>query len=266
MPSKTLLTLIILLTPALVSAAFVPLVGIPGIDANASFNDYINALYALSISIAALIAVIKIIIAGVKWMLSDVVSSKQEAKSDIQGALIGLLIILAAVLILEVINPQLKSSSLFLSPVGTVKRAAAPDSGAAPKLKDWELHKDNCPKINTNTQACQDLKAHCARDHGKVVDETNRIMCIIETPTGGGLSPMNSGVGEETRGGGGGTIVGTRTTPPSAGASIEDIKLWITAFEKLNNIPPSKSTPGPWMEYLLGLQERKPLHYHLPKW
>ena len=125
MPSKTLLTLTLLLTPALVSAAFVPLVGIPGINAEASFNDYINALYALSISIAALIAVIKIIIAGVKWMLSDVVSSKQEAKSDIQGALLGLLIIIAAVLILEVINPQLKSSSLFLGTVGTVQRAPA---------------------------------------------------------------------------------------------------------------------------------------------
>ena len=122
MPSKPLFIFTLLLLPTLVSAAFVPLVGIPGIDANANFNSYINALYALSISIAALIAVIKIIIAGVKWMLTDIVSSKQEAKNDIQGALVGLLIIVAAVLILEVINPQLKSSSLFLGKVDTTTK------------------------------------------------------------------------------------------------------------------------------------------------
>ena len=55
---------------------FTPLVGIPGIDPAAGFNQYINALYALSISIAGLLAVIKIIIAGVKYMLSDVVTNK----------------------------------------------------------------------------------------------------------------------------------------------------------------------------------------------
>lgn len=90
------------------SGPFVPLVGIPGIEnPDVNFNKYINTLYAISISLAALLAVIKIIVAGVKWMLTDVVTSKQEAKKDIQGALIGLLIVISAVLILTVINPNL---------------------------------------------------------------------------------------------------------------------------------------------------------------
>jgi hypothetical protein len=123
-------TFIIVLIPVLVSAdtipQYSPLVNIPiGVDssgntkqlaATTSFNDYINALYALSISLAALLAVIKIVIAGIKWMMTDVVTSKGEAKEDIKGALVGLLIVLGAVLILTVINPDLVEVELNLQP------------------------------------------------------------------------------------------------------------------------------------------------------
>jgi hypothetical protein len=72
-----------------------------------TFEQYINFLYGMSIAVAALLAVIKIIIAGAKYMLSDVINTKGEALSDIQGAILGLLLILSAVIILELINPQL---------------------------------------------------------------------------------------------------------------------------------------------------------------
>lgn len=113
--------LLLLFLPVVTLAQFRTLVGIPGLaDPSTDFNTYINILYALSISVAALLAVIKIIIAGVKYMLSDLVSSKEEAKSDIQGALIGLLIVVSAVLILNVINPQLTETRLFIAPVTQV--------------------------------------------------------------------------------------------------------------------------------------------------
>lgn len=117
-----LFTLIVTLcVPALVYGAdYAPLVGIPGVDPNADFSGYINSLYILSISVAALLAVIKIIIAGVKWMLTDVVTSKGEAKKDIYGAVIGLLIVLAAVLILTVINPNLTNVKIIFDPVSPI--------------------------------------------------------------------------------------------------------------------------------------------------
>jgi hypothetical protein len=119
---------------AAAQAQFTPLVGIPGLNPNASFNEYINALYALAISVAALIAVIKIIIAGVKYMLSDVVTSKGAAKEDIQSALFGLLIIAAAYLILNQINPNLTTSNLLLQKVDPVPSsvAAGNNNGSAP--------------------------------------------------------------------------------------------------------------------------------------
>jgi hypothetical protein len=83
-------------------------VKIPGLDPNSqSTGDYVNALYILAITAAALMAFVKIIFGGVKWMLSDVVTDKSSAKKDIQGALLGLLIVLAAVLVLNTINQDL---------------------------------------------------------------------------------------------------------------------------------------------------------------
>ncbi len=94
------------------AVAFVPLVGVPGVDNATSFGSYVNALYALAISLAALIAVIKIIIAGAKYMLSDIVSSKSAAKDDIRNSLIGLLIIIGAVVILNTINSDLTNTNI----------------------------------------------------------------------------------------------------------------------------------------------------------
>ncbi|MFT5831934.1 MAG: hypothetical protein ACI9SY_000312 [Candidatus Paceibacteria bacterium] len=84
------------------------LVGIPGVDqGGGDFDAYIQAVYVMFISIAALLAVVKIIIAGLKYMFTDIVTQKGDAKKDIQGAVFGLLIVMSAVLILTVINPEL---------------------------------------------------------------------------------------------------------------------------------------------------------------
>lgn len=104
---------------------FVGLVGIPGIEPNGDtdLNAYINALYRLSISIAALLAVIKIVAAGAKYMLTDIVPAKEEAKKDIQGALIGLLIVIGAIIILNTVNSDLTQLNL------AIPEAAINDSG-----------------------------------------------------------------------------------------------------------------------------------------
>lgn len=113
------LALFILLAPTLIFAQVAQtLVELPGdIKPGADgFTSYINYLYALSISVAALLAVIKIIIAGAKYMLTDIAPNKGAAISEIKGALLGLLLILAAVLILTVINPKLLKSTLKFDP------------------------------------------------------------------------------------------------------------------------------------------------------
>lgn len=118
-------TFVVWLLPVLVGAAepippFQPLVGIPGVDADSvvkdgGFGEYINALYRLSISIAALLAVVKIVAAGAKYMLSDIVTHKEDAKKDIEGALIGLLVIIGAVIILNTVNTDITKNSFVIA-------------------------------------------------------------------------------------------------------------------------------------------------------
>ena len=106
----TILALALLLLPALAfgqtDLQYSPLLQ-TGLGNEGNFSEFINNLYFLSIGLAALLAVIKITIAGVKWMLSDVVTDKSQAKKDIQGSLVGLLVIISAVLVLNIINPKL---------------------------------------------------------------------------------------------------------------------------------------------------------------
>lgn len=129
---KYLAIIAIILLPAfaLAQGVYKPLVGIPGVNPDTDFDSYINALYAISISVAALLAVIKIIIAGVKWMMTDIVTSKSEAKKDIQGALLGLLIVLGAVLIITVINPDILKVDLSMEKATTPTAASGSAGGA----------------------------------------------------------------------------------------------------------------------------------------
>ena len=95
------------------TSAYKPLIQLPISTGGATgWQGYIDLLYATAISLAALLAVIKIVIAGAKYMFSDVITNKSEAKKDIQGALLGLLLILGAVILLNLINPQLTNTTI----------------------------------------------------------------------------------------------------------------------------------------------------------
>jgi len=117
-----ILPFIVLIAPMVVFGqeprGYQPLVGIPGVGTDGqydgNFDQYLQAIYATSISLAALLAVIKIVIAGVKWMTTDIVEGKSSAKKDIEGAILGLVVILSAVLILYIINPNIGAVSLNL--------------------------------------------------------------------------------------------------------------------------------------------------------
>ena len=120
----TIPVFIVLLLPVLVLGAddpnkgavqYTPLIEIDGLTNSVQgegFSQYVSFLYGLSIAIAALLAIIKIIIAGVKYMLSSLPGTKGNAKSEIQGALLGLLLILGAYLILNTINPALTNTTI----------------------------------------------------------------------------------------------------------------------------------------------------------
>ena len=168
---------------------FVPLVGIPGVTNNEDVGSYLNALFLLSISIAALLAVIKLVIAGAKYMLSDVVSNKQSAVADIKGALFGLLIIAAAILILTTINPRIAEFEIDFS------YEIAGQENEPPEREPIVTETYDCSEpesfVDLAGDLCLEARTQCIVDGGRYVAGSARasgnlsIECIFGGPAVG---------------------------------------------------------------------------------
>lgn len=125
------------------AAQYTPITGFPGLNGNnLTTEDYVKALYMLSITVAGTLAVVKIIFSGVKYMLSDVVTTKGDAVKDIRGALLGILIVMGAYLILYTINPNLTKLSIFGN-APSLTALSAGNSAASPTTPRTEA--DQCP-------------------------------------------------------------------------------------------------------------------------
>jgi len=98
------------------SVAYVALEGsiLPGNGEIDDYGSYFENIYDLGLGIAGVLAVLMIVIAGVKYMTTEAVGSKQDAKEQIQAALLGLLLALASYLILQTIDEGLVSFEIKL--------------------------------------------------------------------------------------------------------------------------------------------------------
>jgi|GEM_PF-1813364 len=110
-----------------------PLTAIPGVSptGGTSLATYINSLFVLSLVIGAILAVVKIAVGGLQYMLSDVVTKKADARSSITGALLGLGIIIASVTILYTINKDLVNFNIF-------RNAGKAETGNPNSAGEWE--------------------------------------------------------------------------------------------------------------------------------
>ena len=86
---------------------------LPGWNESWGFESYISALYKLGLGTAGVLAMIVLIIAGIKYMTAAGSTEREkDAKNKIINVLFGLGIILLAYLILYTINPSLVHSKL----------------------------------------------------------------------------------------------------------------------------------------------------------
>ena len=182
--------------PVAVFAGDNNLVNLP-IGETGDFNDYINAVYLMFISIAALIAVVKIIIAGVKYMFSDIVTQKSDAKRDIQGALLGLLVVLAAVVVLTIINPDLTTFDPDITRTEMRQPIAGNSDSPANRMNQimqnnpdtsFESCLNSCVERNGRTcdlATCQDEIATCESKNGTAEEiiENRSMACIYDSET-----------------------------------------------------------------------------------
>ncbi len=97
-------------TSAELSAGFVPLTNVDFIAqaGNAfSLEDFLNGLYRLCIGLAAVVAVLQIMRAGILYMGGDSVTEKKEAKNLIAVSIGGLILVLSPVIVFSIVNPEI---------------------------------------------------------------------------------------------------------------------------------------------------------------
>jgi hypothetical protein len=82
-------------------------------DAGAfTLPEYIKVLVRIAIGVIGILAVVMIVISGVQYMGSAMVTEKEGAKQRLTGAVLGLILAVSSVLLLRTINPQLTSLSI----------------------------------------------------------------------------------------------------------------------------------------------------------
>ena len=103
------------------STAFVPLTSIPGLTSTAnvganSLPAFLGTLYKLCIGAAAVFTVIQIMRAGLRGITNnESVIAKSEARSMIQNAVIGLILVLSPYIVFSVIDLNADGTSPFLN-------------------------------------------------------------------------------------------------------------------------------------------------------
>jgi hypothetical protein len=82
--------------------------------------EFLVNLYTFTIALAGALAVIKIVYAGIKYMLSDAFTDKGKAKDEIWASVIGLVVILGSYTLLSTINPALVKFNLNIGATSQV--------------------------------------------------------------------------------------------------------------------------------------------------
>ena len=72
-----------------------------------AFGKYLNLMISIFIGLCAVLAVVMIVVGGIEYSTSELISSKEAGIEKIKGALLGLLLALGAFILLRTINPDL---------------------------------------------------------------------------------------------------------------------------------------------------------------
>ena len=106
---------------------FVPLTNIPSLTEAGRSNtldltEFLNSIYKISIGVAAVIAVLQIMRAGIMYMGGDSITEKKEAKNLIALSIGGLVLVLSPVIVFSIINPNILSLK-----IGNIDKLATKD-------------------------------------------------------------------------------------------------------------------------------------------
>lgn len=182
-----------------------PLNGVSGgVASSTKAGGYIEGIFILIIAIAGGLAVVKIIFGGIKYMSTDAIGGKSDAKETISNAIWGLLLAISAWLILNTIDSKLTkfdlnipkiSSEVSSSGVVTAGGGVLPGYSLTTEqvsentrirelLKQQNVSVNNGPCINGETTGCTNVVGLPQTGIDKISNLTKACGCSIEI-TGG---------------------------------------------------------------------------------
>jgi Type IV secretion system pilin len=153
---------------------YTPLEPIPRLTTDASgypldlssptgFAKLINNIYITLISVGALLAVVMLTVSGVRYMLAGPsLTEHQKALARIRASLLGLVLLCAAYLILNTINPQLvifrlsapcTGANCLVTPAPTVQTTNTTQNdtqAAIQAIQNSDVNKEECQYIKSN--------------------------------------------------------------------------------------------------------------------
>lgn len=169
----------VLLTPLFVFAAeagqFVPLTSLPGLVEGGqatTMTVFLNNLYKICIGAAAAIAVLQIIRAGILFMTNKgSISENEQARSLVQGAVLGLLLVLSPVIVFTIINPKILTLDFGVGALkqekpadvdlgSSVAQSTAEDIAAVCGVTTNACVNDGATKLQTTYLSCAKAAAH----------------------------------------------------------------------------------------------------------
>ncbi len=86
-----------------------------------ALGSYLNTMLRIFIGICAVLAMIMIVLGGLEYMTSGLISSKDAGKKKIIGALFGLILALSSYALLNTINPDLLKTDITSMESVTIK-------------------------------------------------------------------------------------------------------------------------------------------------
>jgi hypothetical protein len=91
-----------------------------------NMGEYLKGVFNLSIGLATVLAVLMIVIGGIKYMTAEAFTGKSDAKEMISRSIYGLVLILSSFLILTTINPNLVEFDLNLKKLEVISNTTDP--------------------------------------------------------------------------------------------------------------------------------------------
>jgi len=185
---------------ALAADGFTALAPIPGLTDNTntavvnsdSLANFFNNLYKYLIGIAAILAVIQIIRAGIEVATNqDNVSKLTENKGKISQAILGLVLVLSPVVVFSIINPSILNLSLNLPALDTkssTSQTQVVNTTSPSGAKTIVPITPNSQYMPCTASTCNDVIKACVLKGGSATPSSGTVVCLkpdlSEDPSG----------------------------------------------------------------------------------